>query len=176
MVYSTHKVKTIVGCEGKRLVHSFAGCARNERGVALIVALGVMVLLTILGTWVLNTSSTDLRIAGNTRNYQTAFYLAEQGMEFAKSRGQLLAANDKSLQSNPTYTSNSVSASASTSTRFLARVELGLSTGLNTKTEANWEDASGGRFKGLFYVIRSRGTSNNAVVDLNVGIQSVAGN
>jgi Tfp pilus assembly protein PilX len=176
MAYSTHKVKMIVGCEGKRLVHSFVGCAGNERGVALVVALGVMVLLTILGAWVLNTSSTDLRIAGNTRNYQSAFYLAEQGMEFAKSRGQLEATYNKSLQSNPTYTSNSVSASATTSSRFLARTELGPSSGLNTKTEANWEDASGGRFKGLFYTISATGISNNAVVVLNAGIQSVAGN
>jgi Tfp pilus assembly protein PilX len=175
MAHST-EVKMIVGRGGRNHVHAFAGCVRNERGVALIVALGVMVLLTILGTWVLNTSSTDLRIAGNTRNYQTAFYLAEQGVEYAKSRGQLEAAYNKSSQANPTYTSNSVSANASTSSRFLARVELGPSTGLNTKTEANWEDASGGRFKGLFYVISSTGAANNAVVILNVGIQSVAGN
>jgi Tfp pilus assembly protein PilX len=172
MAYS--KVEMIVGYEGKRRAPSFIGYARNERGIALVIALGVMVLLTILGAWVLNTASTDLRIAGNVRNYQIAFYNAEAGLEYAKSIGQLSATYDQSLYSALPHGWDIGSAGGNS--KFWTRVALPTTTGPNTKTEANWEDASGGRFKGLFYVINSTGTNNNASVVLQAGVQSVAGN
>ncbi len=43
----------------------------------------MLFLLTILGLWVLDTSNTDLKIAGNLRCAQNAFYVAESGVGYA---------------------------------------------------------------------------------------------
>ena len=55
----------------------------NERGAALIIVLIMLVLLTILGASMLATSTSELRIAGNYRNSEEAFYVADSAMEFA---------------------------------------------------------------------------------------------
>lgn len=60
--------------------------AKNERGIALVLALVMLVLLSILGTWALDTTSTDLKIAGNYRNNDIAFYTAEAGLGYAVSQ------------------------------------------------------------------------------------------
>jgi len=48
----------------------------HERGIALVVALVMLIILGFLGTFALNTSTTELHIAGNYRNEQFAYYNA----------------------------------------------------------------------------------------------------
>ena len=57
---------------------------RGERGVALILALGMLVLLGLLGAIALGTSNTEIRIAGQDRNAQSAFLTAEAAIEYAQ--------------------------------------------------------------------------------------------
>lgn len=64
---------------------------RNERGVALIVALIVLVLLGILGAFALSTSNTELRISGNYRNLQQAFYAADAAISYGESNTAIYA-------------------------------------------------------------------------------------
>jgi type II secretory pathway pseudopilin PulG len=61
----------------------------NESGIALIVVLIVLVLLSILGATVLTTSTSELRIVGNYRNLQTAFFTADAAIEFAHTNGSI---------------------------------------------------------------------------------------
>lgn len=56
----------------------------SERGVALVLALGMLVLLGLLGAIALATSNTEIRIAGNNRNAQSAFLTAEAAIEYAE--------------------------------------------------------------------------------------------
>jgi len=58
--------------------------AGNERGIALIVVMVMLLLLSILGATVLTSTTTDLRITGNYKNAGNAFYVAESAMEFAQ--------------------------------------------------------------------------------------------
>jgi type II secretory pathway pseudopilin PulG len=62
---------------------------QNERGVALITVLLVLVLLCILGATVLSSSISELRIAGNYRNLQRAFFTADAAVEFATTNGAI---------------------------------------------------------------------------------------
>lgn len=62
---------------------------QNERGVALITVLIVLMLLCILGATVLSSSTSDLRIAGNYRNMQRAFFSADAAVEFATTYGAI---------------------------------------------------------------------------------------
>lgn len=53
----------------------------NERGMVLIVVLVMLLLFTILGATVLTNSTSELRVTGNYRNQQQAFFVAEGGFE-----------------------------------------------------------------------------------------------
>ena len=53
----------------------------DERGVALIIALMAMMLLTALGAAVVMVSNTETHIAGNYRNSQEALYAADAAVE-----------------------------------------------------------------------------------------------
>jgi len=56
---------------------------KNERGVILIVVLVMLLLLSILGFTVLSNTTSELRIAGNHRNFQEAFFNADGSLEQA---------------------------------------------------------------------------------------------
>jgi len=57
---------------------------KNERGIALIVAMVMLILLTMIGVFALNTSSTELHIVGNYRNTEVAFFAADGGVAFGQ--------------------------------------------------------------------------------------------
>ena len=58
----------------------------NERGVALIVALMVMVLMTLLGTAAIYSSTISVQISGNERTGLQAYYAALTGIKDAEAR------------------------------------------------------------------------------------------
>jgi len=55
----------------------------NERGAALILVMFILLFLTILGTTVLTSSTTEIRLAGNNMNLQQAFFTAQGALEYA---------------------------------------------------------------------------------------------
>lgn len=57
---------------------------QNERGVALILVLVMLLLLTIMGATLMTSATTDLQIAGNYRNSQEVFYVSDAAMEYVK--------------------------------------------------------------------------------------------
>lgn len=54
---------------------------KDESGIALVISLLIMVLLTILGTAAIMTSTTDVKISENFKRSSNAFYVAEAGIE-----------------------------------------------------------------------------------------------
>jgi hypothetical protein len=55
----------------------------NEKGTALIVALLILVLLTLMGISATTTSTIEVQMAGNEKFYEMAFYSAESGWQQA---------------------------------------------------------------------------------------------
>lgn len=55
----------------------------GERGAALIIVMIMLLLLTILGATMLASSTSELKITGNYRNGEEAFYSAEAAVSFA---------------------------------------------------------------------------------------------
>lgn len=53
----------------------------NERGVALVVAVLVMITATFLGIAAVMTSDIEVRISGNQRTSEKAFYAADAGVD-----------------------------------------------------------------------------------------------
>ena len=59
----------------------------RERGAALVVALILMLVMTVLGVSGMSTATLELTMAGNAQNQQDAFQAAETGLETALARG-----------------------------------------------------------------------------------------
>ncbi|MFQ5656488.1 MAG: PilX N-terminal domain-containing pilus assembly protein [Candidatus Methylomirabilales bacterium] len=57
---------------------------KNERGMALIIALFVVVILMLMGGLFLTVSMTESNISSNERNHSQAFQFAEAGVEHAR--------------------------------------------------------------------------------------------
>lgn len=57
---------------------------KNEKGIALVLALIVMFLMSILGTMMIANSSSETKGARNYRMKQDSFYAAERAIEYAK--------------------------------------------------------------------------------------------
>jgi type II secretory pathway pseudopilin PulG len=55
----------------------------DQRGMALILALFMLVILSLLGALALSVSTTDIKISGNLKNQQNAFFAAEAAVEYA---------------------------------------------------------------------------------------------
>lgn len=68
---------------------------KNDEGFALILSLMVLVLLSLMGIWALNTSDIEIGISGNEQRYQESFNIAEGGT--------YLEASAIGFASNPYY-------------------------------------------------------------------------
>ncbi len=60
-------------------------CARrnNERGMALIIAVSLMAIMSLLGAILLSVTTSDIQLSGNYRNQYEAFYAAERAVEYS---------------------------------------------------------------------------------------------
>ena len=61
----------------KRFLSRMVG---NDRGVVLVFALVLMLVLTIIGSSATMTSQIDLKLSGNTKVIRTSFYVADGGI------------------------------------------------------------------------------------------------
>jgi Tfp pilus assembly protein PilX len=59
---------------------------RSEKGAALIVALLLLLVLTVLALSLINTSTFEIGISGNEKTRLEAFYAAEAGIQMALSQ------------------------------------------------------------------------------------------
>lgn len=59
------------------------GPVGNERGVALILALSMLTILSLLGALALTTSTTERGISSNYKSSQEAFFAAQRAVEYA---------------------------------------------------------------------------------------------
>jgi hypothetical protein len=86
----------------------------DERGIALVIALLVMVLLSILGVTFLSMSATEITIASNEVDASRAFFLTEAGVAVAKQTLRNTPDWDTVLTDPPTTTACPVLVPAST--------------------------------------------------------------
>jgi len=59
----------------------------GQRGAALVIGLILLVVVTVLAISGMNTATTELALARNDQNYESAFQAAETGLEFALAQG-----------------------------------------------------------------------------------------
>lgn len=64
----------------------FGAPLANQRGTALVLALAMLALMTILGSLLISTTTTEVMISGNYQSSQQAFHAADRAMEYAQAR------------------------------------------------------------------------------------------
>src|SRR6266581_7337905 len=67
--------------------------SNSERGVALIIALLVLLLMTAVGMGMILMSNTETNVSANFRDEQTAYFAAKAGIEEVRDRLRAGAAN-----------------------------------------------------------------------------------
>ena len=121
---------------------------RRPRGAALVIALLMLVILTILALSGINTATTELQMAGNEQFRRNASQAATAGIEQAVSRVGTVPTSPGAAptQVAPTLVPGSANDRYATSTRYVGD-ELGL------------PQSSADKFVGLHFQIDSTGTS-----------------
>lgn len=164
------------------------GPAGNERGVALILALVMLVILTILGAMVLDTSSTDLKIAGNFRNTQTAFYCADAALGYATNSNMLISQFSGTtglVAGVSTWSSPIISVGTPSACTFQTNVVFvkqgALPGGAVYDQDLTLMDSTTGkslpRFYGLYFAVNSDGkAAMSSEVLIQSGVAQVVGN
>jgi hypothetical protein len=66
----------------------------NQRGMALLLVVCLLAMLSLLGFFALNTTDVELAIAGNRHTRQQAFFAAERAVEYVLADAALLNAAD----------------------------------------------------------------------------------
>jgi hypothetical protein len=179
----THRAKAMMHKEVCRIQGPMV-IAGNERGVALILALVMLVLLTILGAMVLDTSSTELKIAGNFRNTQTAFYCADAGLGYASNPNTLISSFSGTMGTVDGAAAVSPVLSVGTCTVQVKTTLLGrgsLPSGAVYDQDLTQMDPVTGksvpRFYGLYFAMKSDGRgAMNTDVAVEAGVAQVVGN
>jgi Tfp pilus assembly protein PilX len=158
----------------------------NERGIALVLSLIMLVLLAILGTWVLNTSSTELRIAGNATNQENSFYCGESGLAYAThpdilklyhSNAIALGNEDQSMPfppAGPPITAGNCNYSGSI--EHVGSGQVANKKGKpfdSTMGSVDTSNTNKQKFTGIFFIVDARNTTNNAVLPVQMGVQLV---
>jgi type IV pilus assembly protein PilX len=70
--------------------HRFGtGLLGDQKGTALVLALAILAVMSILGALALSTTNTELGITRNYRSSQEAFYAAERAQEYASVAGHI---------------------------------------------------------------------------------------
>ncbi len=63
------------------------GRLNNQRGVSLVIALMILLVLTLIGISAISTTNFETNIAANERLYNRAFYTADSGVDYFTSNG-----------------------------------------------------------------------------------------
>jgi hypothetical protein len=101
--------------------------ARREQGIALVIALVFLLMLTILGVAVMNTASLEGRMSGNTQEMNRAFLAAESAFDYVF--------KDASVYSSLVYPGNETSTNVyyPNATNWHSKVDMTITRGPDTK-------------------------------------------
>jgi hypothetical protein len=74
-----------------------ANLVGDERGFALVLAIAMLAILSLLGLTVLLSSDTEMKVTGNYQVAKQTFWVADRAVEYATSRGILMALDGSTL-------------------------------------------------------------------------------
>ena len=137
---------------------------RNERGMVLALALWMLVILGLLGTVALSMTNTEIRLAGNNRNTQAAFFAADAAVQYARTATTVFPTMGPAV---PTWQPGgdgtiAVGANGTAQNVLVTYLREGPAPPLPVTDQAvQVNEESGGSFKGLYFLIQANGVGPN---------------
>ena len=144
------------------------GIVNSQHGVALVLAIVMLVLMSILGVFALSTSTTEIGIAGNYRNSQEAFYTADAAIERAQTDSAIYSTivpgSVESWTNTSTWTIGNGTVSANNvSVQYLTNGALPLGTGSDPEI-----------FQAYYFVATANATGpNNSIYNVESQVARV---
>jgi Tfp pilus assembly protein PilX len=74
---------------------------QSQQGAALVIAIMILLILTVLGIYAVTTSTLETKIAGNERVLKDAFYAADGGIDYGRHVIILVLNNQSLLGTSP---------------------------------------------------------------------------
>ncbi len=74
---------------------------QSQQGAALIIAVMILLILTVLGIYAVTTSTLETKIAGNERFLKDAFYAADGGIDYGRHVISLVLTNQSLSGTSP---------------------------------------------------------------------------
>jgi type IV pilus assembly protein PilX len=125
----------------------------HQRGAALVVGMILLLVLTVLAISGMNTSTLELRMAGNAQFGQNAFQAAETGIERAMRIGTYDTSVDTPLDSPADH--------------FVTITRYNLQNGMTDVPEGGYSMGVGTGFKAYHFDITSTGASERGASSVN---------
>lgn len=79
---------------------------QSQQGAALVIAIMILLILTVLGIYAVTTATLETKIAGNERVLKDAFYAADGGIDYGRSVISLVLTNQSLLGTSPHNAAN----------------------------------------------------------------------
>lgn len=137
----------------------------NQKGFALILTLIILFLMSILGTMIFSTTTTEVQISRNYSLRQDAFYAADRGMEYALSDGNIYLTIGTGTLNLP-LTGVSLASSGTNSTGTVQYAATG------NPPRGSGVDVT--QFKANYFVVNMTGTGQgNSNVELEANIARI---
>jgi type IV pilus assembly protein PilX len=156
---------------------------RDERGIALILALVLLALITMLGVWALDTSSTDLKIAGNYKNAETAFSMADTAVAYASNPDNLttaclmIPACTNSTGSVISWSTPTISLSSTDTATVKVKYLLKGPLPAGSIYDADVDASGKPKFSGVYFTVSASGNGpNNAKAQIETNVVQVVSN
>lgn len=110
---------------------------KNEKGMALVLAMVMLVLLTLIGFAAVNNSASEIALSGNYRLAADSFYVAEAGLNSAMANDLIFTSTTTGVFSTTSVTVGNKTATLSSTFLQSTTVPPGSGTGVNTAGSAN---------------------------------------
>jgi len=134
---------------------------KDEKGIALVVALLFLTLLSLLGIAGIITSSTDTKIAGNTLSSTKALYIAEAGLTRAEAELINDLNNDQNIaNSSFAATSGAIDITPGSTAFYTVFNSISFGAGSYTIQFKNYGTAP--NYESAIVLVRSTGTGPNS--------------
>ncbi len=105
---------------------------KNEKGVVLVIALIMLIVLTLIGISSISSSVFEAKLSGNERYGSAAFYVATGGVEVGISRLPDITAYSGNIGSDESYRSGKMTSNTSQPSKTLGTL-------LRSGYESSWE-------------------------------------
>jgi type IV pilus assembly protein PilX len=146
-----------------RIVLPRIAAARRQKGAALVVALILLMVLTLLAISGMNTATLELQMAGNAQYSENAFQASEVGIETALRQAKMVGVSTMNVDPEQT-----LAMPGSTIDKYKILTTHTPENGVTTVPSGGYSMGVGKGFSAYHFDVTSTGTSSRSATETHV--------